>query len=204
MRNNFLPESEILSKLELSTCKGGSTTFIDESDTELVDIIKQLSDSANIVDARKGIKQLDIALCNMAFIYQELVKGTPLSHIAKSLGINRDILYRLKRQNRYFQSLMARADEEQVEVIRQSLLSKATDKYVVSQKVTPTGKVIDYQKYVPADFNAIKFFLLNKDGESYKDRQEIAISRTEYIVDIIDSQDSTDSITVEQSEDKDS
>ncbi len=79
-----------------------------------------------------------------------------------------------------------RAKEQQVEVVRQSLVSKATDKYVTGQKVTPTGKVIDYEKYVPADFQAIKFYLLNNDKENYKEKQEIEITKKEIIVDIID------------------
>lgn len=152
---------------------------------EINELLEFLDTSANIKATNK-IKATEVILKNVAYIYESLIKGIPKSRIAKAIGVSATSFYKLEKTNKYFSALCERAKNEQVEVVRQSLVSKAQDKYVKGQKVTPTGKVIDYEKYVPADFQAIKFYLLNNDSENYKEKQEIEISKKEFVIDIID------------------
>ena len=153
-------------------------------DLELKEILDFLDSSSSFENRKIG--STDILLKNVAYIYENLVNGVPKKRIAESLGVSNQMFYKLSKTNKYFANLIERAKVEQVENVRQSLVSKATDKYVKGQKVTPTGKVIDYEKYVPADFQAIKFYLLNNDSENYKEKQEIEITKKEFIIDIID------------------
>ena len=182
--NNIIdPDVSIFDYLEKKTIRDRTEEII-EDDPEIEELLEFLNNSAN--KKLNNLGSSDIILKNVNYIYEELVKGTPKKRIAESLGASPDMLYRLTSNNKYFKLMCQRAKEQQVEVVRQSLVSKATDKYVTGQKVTPTGKVINYEKYVPADFQAIKFYLLNNDKENYKDKQEIEITKKEIIVDIID------------------
>lgn len=131
-------------------------------------------------------KVSDIIFSNLMTIYDELLQGCTLSNIARRLGLNPQALYKLKRENELFKKFLIACENEKVERVINSLYSKASDKYVTAQKVTQTGKVVDYEKYVPADFQAIKFFLLNHCPTMYKDKQEIEIRKTDIVIDIID------------------
>ena len=56
---------------------------------------------------------------------------------------------------------------------------------------------MQYEDFLPADINAIKFYLLNKAPEEFKEKQEIVVKKKEYVIDIID----TDYQVVEDGED---
>jgi hypothetical protein len=78
------------------------------------------------------------------------------------------------------------AKAEQVNRVKKSLLSKCHDKVVEKERVLPNGKIIKYNDFIPADFNAQKFYLLNKASDEYKERQEVTVKKTEFVIDVID------------------
>ena len=79
------------------------------------------------------------------------------------------------------------AKQEQIENVKASLINKTQDKYVVAEKVLPNGEIVEYRKFVPSDTNAIKFYLLNKASDEYKEKQELEVTKTEYVIDVIDN-----------------
>lgn len=159
-------------------------------DQQLLDkegIIDYLSDLSNL-EMRKTHKTrgVDILLSNLETVYEGIVEGLPIDTICNNLGITRSSRYYAKQNSKYFNKLLESAQLEQVKRVKQSLISKTKDKYVLAEKVLPNGRVVQYQKFLPSDFNAIKFYLLNKVPEEFKDRQEITVNKTDIIVDIVD------------------
>lgn len=137
------------------------------------DLVKKTSDSS-------------VIMANVGYIYEKLAKGYPVSKICESLKVSRISWYYVRNNSKYFKELIQLAQQEHVDNVKYSLTKKTEDRYVEAEQVTPSGKVIKYKKYVPADFNAIKFFLLNKASEEFKDKQEVEIRQTNIVVDIID------------------
>lgn len=127
-----------------------------------------------------------IILSNIGFIYEKLVRGDNITSICKQLGVHRRVWYYVYNTSDKFKELVQQAREEQVDLVRTSLMRKTQDRYVKAEKALPNGRVVEYNKYVPADFNAIKFFLLNKASDEFKEKQEIEVRQTNIVVDIIE------------------
>ena len=160
---------------------------IDQQLLDKEEIIDYLSDLSNL-EVRKThkAKGIDILLSNLETVYEGLVEGLPIDTICNNLGITRSVYYYAKKNSKYFNKLIESAQLEQLQRVKHSLISKTQDKYVIAEKVLPNGRVVQYQKFLPSDYNAIKFYLLNKAPEEFKDRQEITVNKTDIIVDIVD------------------
>jgi len=133
-------DNDLFSRIERNFINSKSKE-LSEKDPQMEELLDFLNKSAD--KKLNNLGSSDIILKNVDFVYKELVKGTPKKRIAEQLGASPDVIYRLSSDNKYFKLMCQRAKEQQVEVVRHSLVSKATDKYVVGQKVTPTGKVIN-------------------------------------------------------------
>jgi hypothetical protein len=128
----------------------------------------------------------DILIQNMLGIYEALAKGDTVTDICKRLGVSRMTWYYLAKKNRNFAEMIAAAELSTTDKVRRSLVDKCQQREVVKQKVLPSGKVVKYIDVVEADFNAIKFYLLNRDSENWSDKQQVEITNTKVVVDIIE------------------
>lgn len=159
-------------------------------DQQLLDkseLIQHLNEESNMKNRKVyQTKGTDILLSNAELIYSSIVKGDTIEKICSKLGIPRTTWYYVKNNSKYFNKLIEFAKQEQIENVKCNLVSKTQDKYVTAEKVLPNGRVVEYQKFLPSDFNAIKFYLLNKAGDEFKERQEVTVKKTDIIVDIIE------------------
>lgn len=136
---------------------------------------------------KKDYQGMEIIIANLPLIYDKLVAGETISDICKSLGISRSTWYKLAGRNIHFRKLLENAEAEQISQVKKNLVNKCSDRYIQRQKVLPNGRIVEYEDFLPADINAIKFYLLNKAPEEFKEKQEIVVKRKEYIIDIIDT-----------------
>lgn len=159
-------------------------------DKQLLDkseLIQHLNEESNMENRKVyQTKGTDILLSNADLVYSSIVKGDTIEKICNKLGIPRTTWYYVKNNSKYFNKLIEFAKQEQIENVKCNLVRKTQDRYVTAEKVLPNGRVVQYQKFMPSDFNAIKFYLLNKAGDEFKERQEVTIKKTDIIVDIIE------------------
>ena len=128
----------------------------------------------------------DLIAMNMMNIYEDLVRGLTVTEICKKLGVSRYVYYDMIKTDPHFRQMVADAEAAQTDKVRQSLLNKCLDREIVREKVLANGKKVKYIDVLPADFNAIKFWLLNKTNGEFRDKQEIEVTDTTVKVDIID------------------
>jgi hypothetical protein len=127
---------------------------------------------------KKEYEGKDIIIQNLPLIFELLVKGNTITEICKKLGVSRQTWYNLYKENLHFRKMLEEAEEAQKQEIKSSLVNKCVDKEVVKEKVLPNGKKVKYREFIPADFNAIKFYLLNKLPDEFKDKQEVTVKNT--------------------------
>ncbi len=130
------------------------------------------------MSVKKEYEGKDIVVSNMPLIYDQLVQGISITAICKKIGIARQTWYNVVNENIQFRNMLAQAEEDQALSIKSSLVNKCQDRWIIKEKVLPNGKIVKYEDYVPADFNAIKFYLLNKLSDQFKDKQEITVKNT--------------------------
>lgn len=178
------PSIPIQPPIELSEDADIDTELLTK--TDLMHYIR--SESSNCTTQLSKIKQTESAviLANVGYIYEKLARGKPISHICSDLGVSRASWYYVLKRSEHFTKMIDMAKQEHVDSVKYNLIKKTEDRYVEAEQVTPNGRVIKFKKYVPADFNAIKFFLLNKASDEFKEKQEIEIKKTNIVVDIID------------------
>jgi len=133
---------------------------------------------------KKEYEGKDIIIQNLPSIFELLVKGNTITEICKKLGVSRQTWYNLYKENLHFRKMLEEAEEAQKQEIKSSLVNKCVDKEVVKEKVLPNGKKVKYREFIPADFNAIKFYLLNKLPDEFKDKQEVTVKNTVITVEI--------------------
>lgn len=166
---------------------------LDEEMLDKTDIMNFLQDTNKMSQKELAkVSGVEILLSNLDTVYNSLVNGDSISHICKTLGVSRTTWYYVKDNSDHFTSLIEFAKQEQIENVKSNLVKKTQDRYIVAEKVLPNGRVVEYNKFMPSDFNAIKFYLLNKAGDEYKEKQEVTIKKTNIIVDIIDDADVID------------
>lgn len=146
---------------------------------------------------KKDYQGMEVIIANLPVIYDKLVQGETVTNICKSLGISRRTWYNVADRNYHFRKLLENAQLEQISQVKKTLVNKCSDRYIQRQKVLPNGRIVEYEDFLPADINAIKFYLLNKAPEEFKEKQEIVVKKKEYVIDIID----TDYQVVEDGED---
>lgn len=134
----------------------------------------------------KSQRGREIILANLPNIYNMLLEGKTVSQICKELGINRQVWYTAKERYPELQNVITAAEVDTVENVKASLYMKAVGFKYQAEKVLSNGKIVKYNKFVEPDINAIKFLLLNKAPEEFKDKQEVEVKQTKFIVDIID------------------
>lgn len=134
----------------------------------------------------KSQRGREIILANLPYIYNMLLEGKTVSQICRELGINRQVWYTTKERYPELQNIITAAEADSVENVKASLYMKAVGFKYVAEKVLSNGKIVRYNKFCEPDINAIKFLLLNKAPEEFKDKQEIEISRKEYKIELID------------------
>lgn len=127
---------------------------------------------------KKEYSGKDVIVANYTNIYDDLVKGVTITQICKKLGISRQSWYNMVNENVHFRNMVEQAEEDQRLEIKSSLVNKCQDRYIMREKVLPNGNIIQFEDFVPADFNAIKFYLLNKLPDEFKDKQEIQVKNT--------------------------
>ena len=130
------------------------------------------------MSVKKKYEGKDILIMNIPQIFELLVKGNTITEICKKLGVSRRTWYNLYKENSHFKRMLEEAEEAQKQEIKSSLVNKCVDKEVVKEKVLPNGKKVKYREFIPADFNAIKFYLLNKLPDEFKDKQEVTVKNT--------------------------
>jgi hypothetical protein len=128
----------------------------------------------------------DLIALNMMNVYEDLVRGLTVTEICKKLGVSRYVYYDMIKTDPHFRQMVADAEAAQTDRVRQALLNKCSDREIVREKVLANGKKVKYLDVLPADFNAIKFWLLNKTNGEFKDKQEIEVTDNTIKVDIID------------------
>lgn len=138
-------------------------------------------------DMSKDYVGKDVLIANMPPIFDEIVKGVSVSAICRKLGVSRQTWYNLLYENKQFQSMLDEAQLYQAETVKQSLVSKCQDQRVIKEKVLANGKKVLYEEYIPSDFQAIKFYLLNKMPEEFREKQEIVFTKTSIEVMIDDN-----------------
>lgn len=140
------------------------------------------------MSAKKEYTGKDVIIQNMPNVFEEIVKGTSIVNICKMLGISRQTWYNLVNENVQFKNMIKEAEEIQKLEIKTSLISKCQDRRIIKERVLPNGKRVKYEEFIPADFNAIKFYLLNKLPDEFKDKQEITVKNThiEVMIDDVD------------------
>lgn len=129
----------------------------------------------------------DILIANLPQVYDMIVKGETVSHICKTLGISRMTWYNTANSSKHFQLFIKNAEQEQIAQVKKTLVTKCADRYIQREKVLPNGKIVQYEDFLPADINAVKFYLLNKASDEFKEKQEIVVRNTEIVVDIVET-----------------
>lgn len=155
---------------------------------DLMDALKEYSQTAlyDETNIKKTYGGTDVLIANLPNIFNMIVQGETVTSICKTLGISRGTWYNLSRENQHFQAMIKAAELEQISNIKKSLINKCNDRYVIKSKVLPNGKIIEYEEFIPSDTNAIKFYLLNKASDEFKEKQEVSIKQTNIVIDIIE------------------
>jgi hypothetical protein len=99
--------------------------------------------------------------------------GLTLDQIAHNLGIHRDTLNEYK--NRYSDlsdSLKSGKDEADIEV-ENALFRNATGYHYKEQVATPSGMVVEVEKYAHPNTTAQIFWLKNRRPAQWRDKQDV-------------------------------
>lgn len=80
--------------------------------------------------------------------------------IIKLLGISRDTFYKWKKKYKDFKETYQKAVTAS-KLAKETLLEKALGFTRTVTEATQSGKLIEYQKYFPPDFNSIKYLIRN-------------------------------------------
>lgn len=120
----------------------------------------------------------DLLVMNMNSVVEDLILGVPIVQICKKYGVSRQTWYNLYKTNENFRKVVDSVEELQAMEIKNNLIAKCHDRYVIREKVLSNGRKVKYREFVSADFNAIKFYLLNKLPNEFKDKQEVTINDT--------------------------
>lgn len=131
----------------------------------------------------------EIVIANMANIYEWFKEGCTVTEVCKRMGIYRQVWYMSVKQIPELQRVIQEAKEAQIENVERSLVDKCFDREVEQEKVLSNGKKVKYKKVVAASDNLIKFFLINKDPQNWKEKQEVEIIKRNFNIQIIDTDD---------------
>lgn len=129
-----------------------------------------------------------ILISNMAQISNWIVEeNLTIQEICNRLGVSRNAVYSVRQQIPEFETMLEQARDAFIDRIENSAYKQCFDREIEAEKVLPTGKKVKYKKVVTASDAMIKFMLLNKRPEEYKERQELTVSKKEFIVDIVEA-----------------
>ncbi|KNY28306.1 helix-turn-helix domain-containing protein [Pseudobacteroides cellulosolvens] len=133
-----------------------------------------------------------IVLQNLPNIYQMIVDGLTVSEICQRLGVDRRNWYHIIKKYPELQAVVDNAENAKTEKVKQSLYMMCLPRVVKAQKVLSNGTIVEYEKVLEPDPSMVKFFLLNKAPDEFKEKREVEVTKKEFIVEIID----TDNYTV--------
>lgn len=101
------------------------------------------------------------------------MSGLSDEQIASNLNINRCSLYEYKKKYPEFAEVLRRGKDEADMAVVNSLYRSATGFTYYEETTNTIGDVVVIQKYAKPNTTAIIFWLKNRMGEQWKDKQEI-------------------------------
>lgn len=149
-------------------------------------------DSQEIEPVKDKNRVTMIVLQNLPNIYQMIVDGLTVTEICQRIGIERRNWYHIIKKYPELQAVADNAENAKSEKVKQSLYMMCQPRIVKAQKVLSNGKIVEYDKILEPDPCMVKFFLLNKAPAEFKEKREVEVTKKEFIVEIID----TDNYTV--------
>lgn len=96
--------------------------------------------------------------------------------ICKNLGISQDAFYRYKKEHQEFQELIDSAKQVVDSKVEAKLFELCMGYDYIEETVTQKGDVVQVKKHKPADFRAIRFWLMNRQPEHWKEKQDVNLS----------------------------
>lgn len=102
-------------------------------------------------------------------------KGLTDAQVCKNLEINRSTLYRWCDDSEELCNTLKINKEISITLVENALFKKAVGftKKIKKDMVGKDGEIVTYESelYFPPDITAIKFYLTNRDGSNWKDKQ---------------------------------
>lgn len=102
-------------------------------------------------------------------------KGLTDYQISSNLEINRSTLYRWCDENENLRNTLKINKEISITLVENALFKKAVGftKKIKKDMIGKDGEIVTYESelYFPPDITAIKFYLTNRDGSNWKDKQ---------------------------------
>lgn len=163
-----------------------SKEFKDLDNQELQDELNEAMEQAiTKTQAAKG-EVTALVLMNLHNIFDMVMEGATTVDICQRLGIQTRTFNKIKQNNAQLQAVMEQAEIAKTDKVKQSLFQMTQMRSVKTQKVLSNGKIVEYDKIIEPDAALIKFFLLNKAADEFKERQEVTVTKREFIIDIIE------------------
>ena len=148
-------------------------------------------DSQEIEPVKNKNRVTMVVLQNLPNIFQMRVDGLTITEICQRLGIERRNWYHIIKKFPELQAVVDNAENAKTEKVKQSLYMMCQTRIVKAQKVLSNGKIVEYDKVLEPDPSMVKFFLLNKAPDEFKEKREVEVTKKEFIVEIIDTDNYT-------------
>jgi len=160
--------------------------FKDFENEELMNELNEAVEQAvTKTQAAKG-EITSLVLMNLPNIYEMAMNGATTSDICKALGIQVRTFNKIKSTNKQLQAVLKQAEIDMTDRVKQSLFHMTQARVVKAQKVLSNGSIIEYETLVQPDPSLIRYFLNNRDPENWKDKQEVTVTRREFVIDIVE------------------
>lgn len=152
----------------------------------LAELNETVGQAVSKVQTQKG-EITTIIICNLPNIFEMYMNGATTAQVCERLGIQVRAYNKIKESNKQLQAVISAAEEAKTDMVRQSLFMMTQPRIQKTQKVLSNGKIVEYDAVIQPDANLVKFFLLNKAAEEFKDKQEVTITKRNFIIDIVDA-----------------
>lgn len=172
---------------------------------EIMDTVNEtVSEAVEKSQSQKG-EVTTLILMNLNTIYELAREGHTQLEICARLGVNPRTFRKIRDNNKALQAVLEAAEQDMTDRVKQSLFMMTRARMVKQQKVLSSGKIVEHEVFVPADASLIKYYLNNKSAGEFADKQEVAVTRKEFIIDIIESDNMVEDVnfTVVEEEEKD-
>lgn len=99
--------------------------------------------------------------------------GLTNREIAKRIGISHQTFYVWQKEHPEFAEAVARGKEVPDALVEKALFRAALGFKYTEEQMTPTGKVVEVERYQAPNTTAMIYYLKNRRPDKWRDKQEV-------------------------------